>query len=73
MLSCGLQAGGKVSAAALQDETGGLKSTAQWFANSLQFVGWFEKQKNTVLWSQHDMGLYIARVRALLEQAKAGK
>ncbi|GAQ90511.1 hypothetical protein KFL_006500050 [Klebsormidium nitens] len=67
------QAGSKVTASALQDETGGLSSTAQWFANSLQFVGWFRKQKDTVLWSQHDMGLYIARVRALLQQAKAGK
>eukprot|EP00243_Klebsormidium_subtile_P008853 TRINITY_DN4303_c0_g1_i1.p1 TRINITY_DN4303_c0_g1~~TRINITY_DN4303_c0_g1_i1.p1 ORF type:complete len:480 (-),score=177.84 TRINITY_DN4303_c0_g1_i1:576-2015(-) len=67
------QAGSAVTASALQDETGRLSSTAQWFASSVQFVGWFQKQKNTVLWSQHDMGLYIARVRALLVQAKAGK
>eukprot|EP00243_Klebsormidium_subtile_P001763 TRINITY_DN13273_c0_g1_i1.p1 TRINITY_DN13273_c0_g1~~TRINITY_DN13273_c0_g1_i1.p1 ORF type:complete len:417 (-),score=135.65 TRINITY_DN13273_c0_g1_i1:853-2103(-) len=65
--------GGKVRAFPLKDETSGLSSAAEWVTRSVDFVRWYAFQRGTVPWSQHDMSLYIKRVRALLQQAQAGQ
>jgi hypothetical protein len=68
-----IQVNGKVTAKEIVNEENLVNSSLGWLKDSVQYISWFSQHHGAVPWSQHDMGLYVRRVRALYEDAKAGK